>query len=269
MAREEYLDFALYFDEEALAWDPLADYDEVDEDASGGQQGPHGDPQDQVRYEAPADNRSAEQRVEDLFAQFATRRRVMLGLLAAAREPVRTDALQRRVEELQAHDVSVYTGYDFSTLLEEAGALQRVAADGSPFDAEAEQAPDIVEVDGVRFYRPTDGRQVFWLLTAAGRGYLEADDPAGRVAALLTREPQYGPIYERVLTRCTAEGGCATPALEALVDDDPLVQSPRRFCSYFTKALEDAGALEWVGTWRTTAAGRDGLATLRGSEEER
>lgn len=266
MVRNESQAADALLDYEEMSWDPLADYDEAEEDESEGQLGPHSELHAQVRYAPKPEGLPAAERIERLFENLATRRRVMLGILAYVEEPRRADALQAKVDELQAHDKSVYNGFGFSQLLEEAGAIERVAEDGSPYDEEAEQAPDIVEIDGVRFYRPTDGKQVFWRATDEGRAYLRADNPEGRMAALFADQARYRPIYRRVLELCAGEG-CSRMALEAAVEADPLVQDPRRFCSFFTKGLEDVGALTWDGLWKTTTVGACGLALLNEDEE--
>ena len=155
-------------------------FDDVDSDPlldRGGQLAPSGDVQAKMLYEQKADDRTPEERIVDLFESLEPRRRVLLGILEYLDEPKRSDALQEKVVELQEYDHSVYSGYDYSLLLEEAGAIRKVSEDGSEFDEEEEQLPDIVEVDGERFYKPTDGKQVFWVVTDDGRAYREADDP--------------------------------------------------------------------------------------------
>jgi hypothetical protein len=156
----------------------------------------------------------------------------------------------------------VYSGYNFSLLLEEAGAICKVSEDGAAFDEDAEQQPDIIEIDGVRFFKPTDGKQVFWLITDEGRAYVEADDPFGRLAELLGEEPQYQDIYRRLLKFCDTEAGRSVKELEGLVNDDPLAQKPRKYFSYFAKKLEDCQALSWAREWRTTELGKRALGLL-------
>lgn len=267
MAHDESSETEVLFDVDEGGWDPLADFEEMEDDESEGQLGPHSGRYEQVRYAPKPTGLTASERIERLFEDLGTRRRIMLGILAYLSEPRRADALQAKVDELQAFDKSVYDGFGFSLLLEEAGAIERVAEDGSPFDEEAEQAPDIVVIDGVRFYKPTDGKQVFWVDTDEGRAYLEADNPRGRMEALFAEQSRYAPIYRRVLELCAAEGGSSRVTLEAAVESDPLVQDPRRYCSFFTKGLEDVGALTWAGSWKTTDVGLQGLGLLDQSEE--
>ena len=254
------------FDALDAEYDPLADFgsDEDGFDDAAGQQGPLADPQTALATARRQDDRPASERIEDLFESLATRRRVLLGVLGYLDVPRRTDALLEHVDELQEHDRAVYTGLDYAQLLAEAGAVRKAAEDGSDFDEEAEQPPDVVVIDGARFYKPVDGKQVFWIATDEGRAYLAADDPLGRLTALAEQEPVYRPIYRRVLAACAkGEGeGRSVAELERLVNDDPLVRKPRRFCSYFVKRLEDVGALSWQGRWRATHLGERALETL-------
>lgn len=257
-------DFDLSLGTVVLGYDPLAGLEDEDEgiDDSGGQQKPLTGYQGKALYAPASAARPAAQRIEELFAALAPRRRVLLAILRLLDSPKRSDLLQQKVEELQEYDSSVYSGYNFSLLLEEAGAIQKVDESGAVFDEQAEQLPDIVEVEGIKFFKPTDGKQVFWLITNDGRSYLEGDNPFGRLAELIAKEPQYQEIYQKLLLFCANGAGRSVKELEELIDDDPLVQKPRRYFSYFTKNLEDCDALSWAKKWQTTELGEKGLELL-------
>ena len=254
----------LLFDAENPHYDPLVELtiDEEDIDDSEGQLGPNTEYNAKAYYAIKPDGRSAAERIQDLFEALAPRRRVLLAILEYLDVPKRSDALDEKVNELQQNDISVYSGYNFSALLEEAGAIKKVDEDGEDCDEEAEQMPDIVEIDGVKFYKPTDGKQVFWLITDDGLAYLEADNPFGRLTELVADEQQYQRIYKSVLEFCNAEGGRTAAELSELIDDDPLVQKPRRYFSSFVKKLEDCNALMWGKKWQTTELGNKGLELL-------
>ncbi|MDR0513621.1 MAG: hypothetical protein LBG81_00475 [Coriobacteriaceae bacterium] len=271
MEQDTQKPFSLEFDDELErgypVFDPLADMqgDEDDEDdgmSPQGQLAPSAQAGAIPRYAQPDEGRTAAQRIEDLFVAMAARRRVLLEVLRFLDEPRHAGLLTEKVDELQEIDLSVYTGYNFAVLLEEAGAVRKVNGDGSLFDEEAEQMPDIVEVDGLRFFKPTDGKQVFWVATEEGRAYLEADDPFGRLTEMLAEEPQYQPVYKGLLEYCDNGEGRTANDLAGLIDSDPLVQQPRRYSSYFSKRLEDCGALVWARKWQTTEVGRKGLELL-------
>jgi hypothetical protein len=254
----------LLFETAGSGYDPLADPDadngSIDE--SEGQQGPHAEYRGPGAVAPAPHDRPAPQRHEELFSAQAPRRRVLLGILRFLDAPRHSDLLQQRVEELQAYDASVYSGHSFSLLLAEAGAVRKVNEDGSAFDEEAEQLPDVVEVDGLKFFKPTDGRQVFWLITDEGRAYLESDDPFARLTGLIAEEPRYRTIYGTLLELCDGEAGRSAADLAERVDNDPLVQQPRRYSAYFVKKLEDCGALLWTKQWHTTELGKRALGLL-------
>jgi hypothetical protein len=252
------------FDVVTSGYDPLADFDidEDDIDESDGQLGPHTEFQAKAWYAQKSDDRSASQRIEDLFTAWATRRSILLAILQFLDEPRRSDLLDEKVAELQENNISVFSGYNYSLLLCEAGAIKKISEDGSDFDEEAEQLPDIVEIDGSRFYKPTDGKQVFWLITDEGRAYLETDNPFGRLAELIASEQDYRRIYKSLLEFCGNEAGRNAEELAALIDNDPLVQKPRKYFSSFVKKLEDCGALVWAKTWHTSDLGNKAVQLL-------
>ena len=73
-------------------------------------------------------------------------------------------------------------------------------------------------------------------------------------------EPQYFPIWKKILEMCAQEGGKSKKAIEVEIDGDPLVQEPRRYCQYFIEKLKEAGAVEWKDAWVITEIGKELLA---------
>ena len=81
------------------------------------------------------------------------------------------------------------------------------------------------------------------------------------IIAMLQEEPQYLPLYERIFSMCSREGGCPVKELDAAIDHDPLCVEPRRFCGYFLGKLERLGALEWNTVWTVSALGTQVMAS--------
>ena len=205
--------------------------------------------------------RPAGERIDDLLKAMAPRRTVLLGILAACAQPQPASAVKAQVDELQANNFSVYSAANLCSLLEKAGALERVTADGDPAD-DAEVEPETVVVDGVEYLEAREPVETYWRATAPGIAALEADKPLDRLRALLEQDAAYAPIYQRILNLCAADGGAATPAINDAVDNDPLVQKPRFYAPHFIDRLEKCDALVWKKTWRTTDIGRAGLDLL-------
>lgn len=238
-----------------------SDDSEFDSDITEGQLGP-GTATRPVALVGIDANLPAEQRIAKLFERFATRRRVLLGILTFLEQPQRADDLKAEVERLQEFDRSVHEGYDFSLLLEEAGAIAKVNEAGDPYDEQEEAQPEIVEIDGESFYKPGPCREVYWVTTPEGAAYMAADDPWGRVQALFAEEEEYLPVYKAVLLFCDVEGGRTVGQVNDLVVQSPLSRNPMRHCTSFLKKLEDCSAMVWAGNWATNDLGRRALGEL-------
>lgn len=251
-------DFETY--DQDFGYDPLADVPGDDEDDAAGEftgtpigrlSDPHPVPVPAREAEAPAS-----ERIADLFERFNPRRRVLAGLMRFVDVPRTAAEVDEKVVELQRHDFSVYDGANYAALLEEAGAIVKTDENGVSFKESPERPPQVVEIDGVEFLKPGPWREVYWLATDDARAYLAQDDPMARFKELLDRDVKYLDIYLRILDAADAEGGATTASLNALVDNDPLVQSPRFYTAHFTELLERCEAIRWEGTWVVTDVGR-------------
>lgn len=260
--------FNLSPSDELDEFDPLADgADDEDADAADGLAAAPGSAEGALAHAsdngrpAPADERPAEERTADLLASMAPRRKVLLSILAHCFEPRPVAQVNALVDELQQNNFSVYSAANLCALLEKAGALERVTADGQPAD-DVESEPRVVVVDGVEYLEAGDPVEVCWLATDAGRAAVEADKPLERLRDLLDHDAAYLPIYKRILALCAAEGGAKTPDINAAVDNDPLVQKPRFYAPHFVDKLEKCDALAWQKAWVVTEVGRAGLEML-------
>lgn len=260
--------FNLSLSDELDEFDPLADgADDEDADAADGLAAAPGSAEGALAHAsddgrpAPADERPAEERTADLLASMAPRRKVLLSILAHCFEPRPVAQVNALVDELQQNNFSVYSAANLCALLEKAGALERVTADGQPAD-DVESEPRVVVVDGVEYLEAGDPVEVCWLATDAGRAAVETDKPLERLRDLLDRDAAYLPIYKRILVLCAAEDGAKTPDINAAVDNDPLVQKPRFYAPHFVDKLEKCDALAWQKAWVVTEVGRAGLEML-------
>lgn len=250
-----FLDLAL---DDSMGFDPLGAFDnDVDDDAEEVTEGylgtPHTDDPTPV-----VDTRPASERIADLFSAMAPRRRTLLGMIAFCSAPQTTDALDAEVDRLQADNFSVYSPASLANLLERAGALARVTADGEPYP-EGDPEPVLVEVDGVSYYEAGEAPEVCWLATADGAAYAEADKPLDRLTDLLSEDAKYATIYERILGLTAQESGASMPTINEAVDNDELLKSPRLYAPHFIDKLEKCDAVEWRDkSWRITEVGRAG-----------
>lgn len=202
----------------------------------------------------------ASRRTTDLLANMRADRHALLAILRACSEPCTAEGVTEAARAA-APGPSVYAPETLRRLLEEAGALERVDADGAPYQEEQAQAR-VVEVGGVEYLEPAEPPRPRWLATQAGRDALAADRPLARIEKLFEDQAVYLPIFKRVLTMCAQGGPTATSAINAAVDPDPLVQNPRRHTPFFTEKLESCDALTWDHGWRTTDEGLEALEML-------
>ena len=199
----------------------------------------------------------AEERIADLLEAMAPRRTVLLGILAACETPMATSVMKEAVERISGRKFSVYTPSNFCTMLEVAGGLARVTAAGEPYTDEV-RAPEMVEVDGRAFWRPTTPPPVYWQTTEAGATVLAEDDPAARIERLFAKEPEFLPVYKRILLMADTDEGTSMGLMSVAVDTDPAIAENRRFyVQHFVESLERAGAFVWADG--ATDAGRAAL----------
>lgn len=225
----------------------------------------HAVKQDTAEYAA----RPAEERTRELFGQMAIHKDALLAIIDATHAPCSMAEVARRIAASPAKKFSVYAPSTLCTMLETAGALERVTDDGTPYDTQSAQ-PRIETIDGEDYYVPTNAPQVCWRATTAGLAMLAEQDPSERLHNLFEKEHDLLPIHKRVLTMASEEQGATMAQLSAAVDGNPLIAEPRRFfVQHFVEGLERAGALAWHETvWKTTEIGRDALGALANVDDQ-
>ena len=251
------------FDSELDEFEPLEDTGADEEEDEGGDIAAISAATDTPGEQPaePVDTRTPEERIDDLFKSMAPRRKVLLGILAFVEEPQTVIDVNAHVDKLQEDNFSVYTAANLCSLLERAGAIERVTADGTPAD-EVETEPKTVVVDGVEYLEAAEPVEVFWRITEAGQAKLDSDKPIDRLRTLLEEDAKYATIYKRILMLCNDASGATTPTINGVVDNDPLVQKPRLYAPHFVDKLEKCDALEWRKAWFTTEIGKQGLEML-------
>lgn len=216
---------------------------------------PEATPQFQRDLVAFDNGETADERTDALFAQMLTLHKMLFAILSTCASPIPTADLEAAIAEMKRHHHSVYEPLTLCNLLERAGAIEQSDENGTPL-AEVEQEPLRVEVDGVEFWRVAPAPEVFWSLTDAGAAKLDSYRPLEMIARLYEDEPHYGDIFTTCLELCARDGGASLREIGDVVDDEPVLQSPKRYAMYFIDKLEHAGAVEWTGTWSITEHGR-------------
>lgn len=241
--------FGFDFDDEE-EFDPLADDGVADEDDEGILDVPPVTemPEEPARPSVFAKERfeTPNDAIEELFRRNPGRKPVFLQIIEYCTEPRTTTEVGALVASAQEHNRSVYTPMTLCSILERSGALTSEAP---------ETADEVVEDDGVEYLEVKDAPDAVWTSTDAALEVLASHREGGALRTLLeVEEPQYRTVYERLLRFCAGEPR-KKAAIDAIIDDDPLVQSPRRYSNHFIELLESREALEWRDGWALTELG--------------
>ncbi len=203
---------------------------------------------DKSRFDSPRDA------LRELFRRNPGRRQVFLAIIDFCNDPHTTSEVAQVVEGVQRDNFSVYTPLSLCRILESAGALRSEVP---------ESADEGVDEDGAEYLEVRDAPEATWTSTEDGLEVLSESREGSEVRELVESESQYREIYERLLGYC-AEQGRTSAQIGALVDGDPLVQSPRRYGIHFVDGLEACGALVWRDRgWHTTELGQRYLDAAR------
>ena len=89
-----------------------------------------------------------------------------------------------------------------------------------------------------------------WVTTEAGVCAFEKEASEDKLEALFMSDPTYKTIYLMVLNFC--KEAKSRMEIEAHLANQPLLENPKLYASYFIDTLEVAGGLIWNGAWMTT-----------------
>lgn len=234
-----------FFNDELEDFFPYADED-VDDSMSA-------KPTVDIVFDRPDPTLPAAERIANLMSSMNAAARTLRSVIEFCSTPTPVAQVNDHIAAVQETDFSIYSPATLCNLLERAGAIERVDENGSLITEDAQ--PEIVEVDGVEYLEPAKEIESFWRATPEGTASLEGPSVGDKLSELLEASGQYEPIYQKVISLCSAEGGASVKALSDAVDDDPVVQDPRRYASFFVDKLEACGALEWRdGAWHFAEA---------------
>ena len=89
--------------------------------------------------------------------------------------------------------------------------------------------------------------------TVAGKAVLDKENSGDKLAELLIHEHNYYGVYMQLLATCVSPK--TRVEIEAMLQGDPILESPKVYANYFIETLENAGGLEWRDKWQTTHMG--------------
>lgn len=185
---------------------------------------------------------------------------VLKGQDAIEPGPKTTAELERVYLGMYRYHPIVFSPYDLLVLLEEKGAVERVNADGSPYDSAGAEPVLETGESGAVYYRAGEPDDLYWAITDAGRTIIEAEldeqsseNPVARAQAYLDEDEAWRPLYKRLLTLC--EAGATIEELNDAISYDDLILHPREeddarfyhdvYAAYFVDRMEKVEAIDW------------------------
>lgn len=242
-------------------YDPLEEVEEKDADEKAETFGYKGSP-DEAAQDAPEKPQlPARERIAQLFDDMPPFKRWFLAILDACKEERTARQVEELVDGFEKKRQCVYSAASFCTMLESAGALQKLTVDGTPYE---EVEPQLVEVeeDGRKFLRPTPPPEVVWRTTPEGLEALGDDDPLGELVQIVDGQEQgYEDVFREILGMCDGDGSSINQ-IKQQVNSNPILEYPKKTAQFFMDYLDRNGAIEWDGAWKITEIGRALLGHL-------
>lgn len=204
--------------------------------------------------------------VDDLINAMQPQREYLMAFLRACEQPLSMQGVKDLYDQIWEYHPIVYTAYDLCVLLEEAGAIERVTADGQPYSMTGVE-PIIVtdEKTGATYYQANEPADMYWVLLEPGKTILDDNDPLSRAQGYFEADEKLQPLFKRLLTLCKEERDIEE--LNDAINFDPLAFDPRIYAPFLVDRMERAEAIEWKGTWKITEVGLQALELLAGVED--
>ena len=213
---------------------------------------------------------SAEERTESLFTRLHSSRRFLNGILEFCREERTESEVTGEVARMRELEFCIYGADVLCAHLVEAGALERIEPERDDVR--------VVEINGVQYLEPAgQGEEpavggeegepratvVRLKTTQVGLAALEREQDMGRFQEILDEDAGLDNIYRMLLDCCANEGGATAKELGDAVDDQPELQEPRLYASYFYDKMAERDLIEWTGkAWGITEFGRRAVQYL-------
>lgn len=209
--------------------------------------------------QAPAvDERPVAERLGELLADMGAQKDFLLAILDFCREERTSAEVDEMLAPLQEFRRSIYTPVTMRALLEQAGALTYLANDDAPEEQVDENGDLVLPEPSV----------CTWLATDEALAYCETLDPFADLVHALDAEEAYGDLYALVLRMCAEQPRSISQIAAAVEQTGRLDGVEGLDPGHFVGRLEDAGALEWRGSWVVSELGARYLELVGAADGE-
>lgn len=107
----------------------------------------------------------------------------------------------------------------------------------------------LVDCEGIKEIVQNDEPSL-WVTTEAGVLVVKKENEGDKLETLFLEDKKYQTIYLSILQLC--KDAKSRKEIEDSLVDNPLLENPKIYPSYFIDTLEMAGGLLWNGRWETT-----------------
>lgn len=204
----------------------------------------------------PARQGSAREALLALIDHNPARRAVIVEVLGACQNGIKSSELRKLVEEKQTFNKSVYNSATYCRMLERAGG---VTVEVPPVAEEHE----VVE-DGVRYLEIKEKVDPVWTTTGSGVAVYEEMTNGLRCRNMVfNRDAKYYDVYFDVLEFIDKQPR-SRQEIDDLVETYEICASPKRYGGHFIDMLEQTDAIVWQNdAWELTADGTNMLNEMR------
>ena len=206
------------------------------------------------------------ERVERLFDGMPPHRVTLAGILDLCDQPTSYEAIAAFVHKSAGNRPTVFAVDTYTRMLVEAGALEKVTEDGTPYD-EVNLEPVEVERDGQRYLEVVEPPAEYWRATDAGLEAAAPYRPQDALKRLFADKACFAPVFEQLLEMCSREGGTSIGEMRQAVNGNPIVVEKGKSAQFLIDYLERSGALVYDKGWKVTEAGTEALNTLKTRED--
>lgn len=206
---------------------------------------------------------SVAQSVRDLVTVNAARRNVLLSIVDWAREGQQASVLFRKIEQLQADNLSVYEPVSYCRMLERAGALRLELCEAGAAAGEEPPGREDACAEGMEYLSIEEEVDPVWRSTDEGLAvYEELVQGTEWREKVLGSDRVYAEVYLSVMNALRDEGKSKAD-IAALAEAFEVTKEPLKYGAYFIDVLEATSAIQWRNmTWNLTDLGRRLLPEL-------
>lgn len=222
-------------------------------------------PQASCEKDGLASEMSVRERLAKLFDGMIAYRRELLAIIDFCSQPKECGEVRKFVAEMQRFEPSAFSAENLCSLLEEAGGLVKLDSEGEPFDP-SQVKPKEVVADGAAYYEiSSDGTELFYCSTAEALELLGQNDSNEKINALFEERSDFMFAIQAILEMADGPNGVQIKEIDDRLLADPRMGESKWRPNSFLNKLEEAGAVAWSGSWRTTPFGKELLGDIAGN----